>query len=253
MEPREYERMFSLEERHWWYRGLRRQLLLALDRTPPALDRPRRCLDAGCGCGMNLIALRRHLGPGAYCIGCDFSAAALGFAAQRELRDLASASVEQLPYAAGAFDLILSTDVLYHAGVRDDVAALREFSRCLTPGGWLLLNLPAFNALRSAHDAAIHTARRYTRRGLAEKLRTAGLQPVRLHHWNWILFPPLAAFRLLRRGHARTMPDSDLAAQPGWINLMLDHVLAAEAALSHWPTPPGLSIMALARKGGAHD
>ena len=257
MEPREYERMFSLEERHWWYRGLRRQILLALRRALPASEGPCLCLDAGCGSGMNLVALGRHLGRGARCIGCDFSADALGLAARRDLRDLTRASVEQLPYAAEAFDLILSTDVLYHAGVADDVAALREFARCLRPGGLLLLNLPAFNALRSAHDAAIHTARRYTRRNLTAKLRAAELVPLRLHHWNWVLFPPLAAVRLLRRTLMRAAPESpaphsDLAAQPGWIDALLDHLLAWEAAASHWPSPPGLSIMALARKGERH-
>ena len=113
--------------------------------------------------------------------------------------------------------------------------------------------------LRSEHDRAIHTARRYTRRDLEAKLRRAGFVPVRMRYWNWLLFPPLAAVRLVRRvagaaararrcAEVADAPRSDLTRLPGWINATLDGLLAIEAHLSGLPVPAGLSLLAVARK-----
>ncbi len=258
MEAQEYARMFALEERNWWYRALRRQIFRALQTLPSPPNGSRgalRCLDAGCGTGMLLSALRIHFEG----FGIDYSGLALSLATKRGLRHLAQASVEAIPLADRSLDLIISADVLYHRGVSDDVAALREMARCLKPGGIVILNLPAFAWLRSEHDRAIHTARRYTRRDLEAKLRRAGFVPVRMRYWNWLLFPPLAAVRLLRRvagaaararrgAEVADAPRSDLTRLPGWINATLDGLLAVEAHLSGLPVPAGLSLLAVARK-----
>lgn len=275
MDPREYERMFALEERHWWYRALRRRIFHALRRAPwsdpPPVDEahiaPRAlvCLDAGCGTGMNLRALvdrgPRQIGRPVEVHGFDASHLALRYATRRGLQRLACASVEAIPWPDGCADLVLSADVIYHRGVRDDGAALREMARCLRPGGILIVNVPAFGWLRSAHDVAIHTARRYTRRMLLERLQAAGLEPVRVGYWNWLLFPPLAAVRLARglvqrrgpnarSGGSESVPASDLNAVPAPLNAALDALLACEAALGWLPVPAGLSLLALARKPG---
>lgn len=269
MDPREYEQMFALEERHWWYRALRRRIigalrtarrrgLLAAGRTAPLV-----CLDAGCGTGMNLQALcelgPRELDRPIEPHGFDASALALRLAARRGLVRLACASVEAIPWPDGCADLVLSADVIYHRGVRDDVAALREMARCLRPGGLLVVNVPAFEWLRSAHDVAIHTARRYTRGRIEARLREAGLEPVRVAYWNWLLFPPLAGVRLARalllgrrtdRGPSEgdAAPASDLADVPGPLNGLLNALLACEARLGWASAPAGLSLLALARK-----
>lgn len=257
MEPHEYATMFALEEGYWWYRSLRRRLLRALRRAAAAAAGPaegvaagrtaarRLCLDAGCGSGMLLATLR----PPWIGYGCDLSPAALHFAYQRGVTHLARARVEALPVASSVADAVISADVIYHRDVPDDVAALREMARCLRPGGLLILNLPAFGWLRSAHDRAIHTARRYTAGELREKLKRAGLTPLRVRYWNWILFPPLALVRLVRRGRRVTQtPASDLTPLPAWLNAVLDIILRIEEGLAALPIPFGLSVIAIARK-----
>lgn len=250
MEPDEYARMFALEESHWWYRALRRYIHQALTRTgaltrPPAPVSPAG-LDAGCGTGMLLASW----GESVHGLGLDFNAAAIAGARRRGLRRLMRASVEAIPLRSEGLDLIVSADVLYHRGVRDDVAALREFQRCLRPGGVLVLNLPAFGWLRSRHDAAIHTARRYTAGEVRAKLRRAGFSPLRVRYWNWLLFPPIALVRLARRRSrsGSQAPASDLAPVAPGLNALLNALLALEARLAFLPAPAGLSILAVARK-----
>ncbi len=249
MEPREYRRMFSLEETHWWYRALRIRIARALGDAGALPSHPStalpRCLDAGCGTGMLLAFLRGRVRA----TGLDASRDALALARTREVGPLVRASVEALPFRSASLDIILSADVLYHRGVRDDRAALREAARCLKPGGVLILNLPAFAWLTSSHDRAIHTARRYTAGEVRRKVKASGFIPLRVRYWNSLLFVPLALVRLLRRSRLRgTEVQSDLDRVPGWLNGTLSRALALEQALDFLPWPAGLSILASARR-----
>ncbi|MBM3318327.1 MAG: class I SAM-dependent methyltransferase [Candidatus Eisenbacteria bacterium] len=278
MEPHELRRMFALQERHCWYRALRRRILAALERSgalaprlgeraqPAApLSPPPLCLDAGCGTGMLLAALDGR----ARLLGLDRSELALALARRRGLDRLVRASVTEIPLRDASQDIVVSADVLYHRDVRDDIGALREFARCLRPGGVLVLNLPAFGALRSTHDEAIHTARRYRAAEVRAKIEQAGLTPIEVRYWNWLLFPPIALQRLLRRrspssrprpretsgAAAGTGPDSDLRPLPSWVNEPLGALLRLEERLDGLAgaiglaAPAGLSVLAVARKG----
>lgn len=241
MEPREYETLRSLEERFWWYRGLHRRVLDAL----PA--RANRVLDAGCGTGGMLAQIAAR----GQAHGIDFSPHALRFARERGLTRLGRASVEALPFRSSSFDVAISLDVLYHRAVSDDSQALRELCRVLRPGGRVILNLPAFESLRSSHDTAIHTARRYERRALAKQLEQCGLTPVRLAYWNALLFPALAGVRLLRKREAGGHPESDVRPLPRPINAVLEGVLEIERALMKGiDFPAGLSILVVAERPG---
>lgn len=254
MDAREYETLFRLERDFWWYRGLH---ALVLDQVSslshPGAEGTTRMLDAGCGTGGILGRLegRHELGSR---IGIDWSPHALLWARQRARAPLGRASVTSLPFAPGSFDLIISLDVLYHAGVGSDDQALREFARCLRPGGRLILNLPAFESLRSSHDEAIHTARRYRRGPLRRQLTEAGLRIHRLTYWNSTLFPALALVRWGRRVTRGGRPEpehrkSDVEALPRAVNAALTAVLALERAwLRHFDLPFGLSVLAVAER-----
>jgi ubiquinone/menaquinone biosynthesis C-methylase UbiE len=155
------------------------------------------------------------------------------------------ADVQALPFAAARFNIITSFDVLYHDGVASDWDALRELARVLRPNGWLLLRLPAYNWLRSAHDRAVQTRHRYTCREVLAKLRAAGLRPIRVTYANALLFPVAAIWRMSQRHETA----SDVRPLPAWLNRLLALCLRAERAwLRRWPLPFGLSVLALAQK-----
>ena len=94
----------------------------------------------------------------------------------------------------------------------DPTASLNEAMRCLVPGGIIVLNLPAYQWLYSAHDVEVHTARRFTLQGARRMLEDAGFTEVYATYWNTFLFPLMVLQRQL--GLKST---SDL---PGFLNAL---------------------------------
>ena len=141
------------------------------DALAPWLGRGQCILDAGCGPGGNGAWLAQH----GRVVGVDVAPEALAFVRDRQ-RALSpvQASIAALPFADRCFDVVVGVTVVYT--VEDDVGAVRELARVLRPGGALLLLEPAFSALRRAHDATVHTVRRYRRAELASIAAGAGLR-----------------------------------------------------------------------------
>jgi ubiquinone/menaquinone biosynthesis C-methylase UbiE len=244
MKPSEYDTMFAVEERHWWYVGMQRITMVLMEELYPA-QRDLHILDAGCGTG----AAMRYLGRFGQVTGCDFSALALSYCQQRGLTRLSEASVMCLPFAANSFDLVTSFDVLYHRAVEVELVALRDFWRVLKPGGRVLLRLPAYNWLRSHHDEVIHTGRRFSARGVGSMLSASQFTVEKLSYANTILFPLAVVKRLAERILPREGEHSDVHENPDWQDDWLARLLGAEAGwLRKHNLPFGLSVVAVGRK-----
>jgi SAM-dependent methyltransferase len=245
MNPTEYQTMYTVEDRHWWYVGMQR-ITTSLVASLYPNRRDLRILDAGCGTG----AAMQYLAPFGRVTGCDFSALALQFCRQRGLARLGQGSVTQLPFAAESFDLITSFDVLYHRAVGDYCQALAEFWRVLRPGGRVLLRLPAYNWLRGHHDEIIHTARRFTAGELRHDLQSSQFRVERLSYANTLLFPLALGKRLVER--LRPPADesvSDIHPNPPWQDKLLARFLYTEAIwLARGSLPFGLTVVAVGTK-----
>lgn len=111
-----------------------------------------RVLDSGCGGGGTALSLGEEA---ALAIGLDLDGRFFGSGTRlRAERGIAAAAFVQgdgqsLPFAAGAFDLVLSHSVIEH--VLDASAYLRECHRVLRPGGVLYLSTAPFLSLSGAH------------------------------------------------------------------------------------------------------
>jgi ubiquinone/menaquinone biosynthesis C-methylase UbiE len=244
MEEREYEILFQAEQKHFWYQALHKNIIDTLNEIFPNQSGIK-ILDAGCGTGLLLQKLQQS----GSAFGFDISVHALEFSSQRKVKNISRATVQHLPFEAETFDAVISADVLYHRNVPEDRNAVLEFYRVLKIGGSLILNLPAFEFLRSAHDIAIHTQRRYKKKQLEILLRSCGFKVNRCYYRNCLLFPVIAISRLLRRGFAKTNPDSDVKLPPAFINNSLTQIMFADDWLAkkvHFPA--GLSVFCVATK-----
>jgi ubiquinone/menaquinone biosynthesis C-methylase UbiE len=245
LNPEEYEIMFSVEGSHWLYLGMQTITERLLNRWCAAKSRLN-ILDAGCGTGAGMTTYLTHYGD---VTGVDISEIALGFCRKRGAKRLSRASVTDLPFASGIFDLVTSFDVLYEQAVTNDLRALTEFSRVLKIEGYLLLRLPAFNWMRGQHDLVTHTARRYVRSQVSEMLQECGFEAGQITYANMFLFPAALLKRALERFHENHEPKSDLTIGVGPFNKILKGILSLEASLiSKGNLPFGLSVIAIAQK-----
>ncbi len=245
MEPLEYDLMDRVEGEMWWYRALHARVISALSRFPGLVGRP--LLDAGCGTG-GLLARLAAAFPEREFFGVDVTAEAVRRAQRKVPRArLVIGSVSALPFEQGSFGAIASCDVLCHRLVHE-AAALAEFRRVLAPGGTLVLNLPAHEWLRSAHDERVHNARRYSGWGLRSVLEQSGFAVRDMWHWNALLLPLMVLQRkvVARGGRAR----SDVALLPPPIETIFRAVMGVEGMLAGVGVrfPVGGSLLAVAER-----
>ena len=234
MEEWRYRELYELEDRHWWFRSRRRVVWALLRRAglPPSP----RVLDAGCGTGRNLLEFGR-LGDAE---GVDFSQDAVEFCRRRGIERVHQASLEQLPFDDGRFDLVIATDVIEH--LDDDRRALAELRRVTATGGRLLVTVPAYMWLWSRHDESMHHRRRYTAGGLTARICAAGWTPEVETYFFSILLPGVAAVRAFRRRGGDG--ESDLSLTSPAVGRVLELPSRAEAKLIERGVdlPAGVSV-----------
>jgi SAM-dependent methyltransferase len=155
-------------------------------------------LDLGCGFGRHAYEAARR---GARVIAFDYAEAELKevrntFGAMATAREVGAASLAGavqgdgtlLPFADGAFDRIIASEVLEH--IDDDRAALDELARVLRPGGTIAVTVPAWLPERVCwrlsdeyHAPFVEGGhvRIYRAADVRGRLRAAGLEPTSSH------------------------------------------------------------------------
>ena len=241
MERVVFDRMAELDQDHWWFTARRRVLASVIRRVarPPAKAK---ILEVGCGTGHNLAMLGQFGRVDA----CELDRCARALASKRLGRRVKDAKLPDLTkFQRNGYDLIALLDVLEH--VPDDLSALRAIHMRLKPGGALLLTVPAHAWMWSAHDRAHHHFRRYSRKQLKELFLRSGLEVQLLSYFNTLLFPPIAAARILGKITGRESADDRLPADP--VNATLDTIFGFERHLvGRLPMPFGVSLVAVVRR-----
>jgi SAM-dependent methyltransferase len=233
--------MARLEDDHWWFRARRDILDRAVDRF---VGETKLALTVGVGIlreaemlskRTRLVAIDRA--------GIDPRCAEVAFPLQ--------ADAAALPFASSAFDAVFLFDVLEH--VDEEEKVLGEIRRVLAPGGRLLVTVPAYMFLYGLQDVVSEHKRRYRLRPLTERVKRAGFAVDYATYFNTILFPGIAAVRLLRKAIGEKAPSngaSDFDVRlPGVAESVLEGLFSFERhAIGRATLPFGISILCSARR-----
>lgn len=247
MNPAEFANIAKSEQEFWWYRGMRRILFGLLDQFM-AGRKVRRVLEAGCGTGYFAQVCGARYGWPIY--PADLAREGLDYARQMGIERLAQADLRALPYPAGAFDVVISLDVIVHLQKGEEYGALRELARVLAPKGLLVLRVSALEMLRSRHAEFVGERQRFTRSRLVAAVERHGIKVRRCTYANSLLLPvALARFRLWEP-LTRQRPSSGVEPVAKWLDWLLYIPLALEARWLAWGfgLPLGQSLVLIGEK-----
>ncbi len=230
MDVKEEELLGGAVGDHWYYRSKQ----LALDSMLRGIPF-RRVLDVGAG---SAIFSKHLLDGGAESAICVDSA----YPADRG-ETYNGKVIRFVPaIAPGSADLVLLMDVLEH--VDDDVGLTRASLAGAAPGAHVLISVPAFQSLFSAHDRFLEHRRRYTISSLEAAVARAGLSVVSSRYFFAGILPLVAAIRVLQSGGP---PRSSLKVHTPFINAVLTFAHRAEIPFFRFNRIGGLSVFCLAR------
>jgi SAM-dependent methyltransferase len=232
----------ELYGRHWWWR-VREDILVGRIRGLLRGVPDARILDVGCGAALFFDALQ----PFGHVEGVEADRAAVDRSGRWRDRIFVGA-LDNSFVPAAPFDLILMLDVLEHMAAPED--ALIRAAQILRPHGRILITVPAFTWLWTAHDEMNHHLTRYSAAALREVIARSGLVTLEAGY----LFQSLVLPKLLVR--AKEALSSRTPRVPGVpppaINAIIRAWFRAEHALVRWLPFGGsaLAIAALAPRAG---
>lgn len=236
MDPAYGQRYRDLYRRHWWWRAREAEILRELRRLRP-LDGQWRILDVGCGDGLFFD----HLSRFGQVEGVEPDVALLDPGGP--WRGVIHAARFDSGFDPGhRFDVILMLDVLEH--LEAPVPALQHALRLLSPGGRIIITVPALQCLWTRHDELNHHVRRYDGRSFGVLARAGGLRILRQRY----LFQWLVPAKLFVRGFQRVVPAAPRPPRipPAPINALLTRITQLEQSFNAVvPMPFGSSLLAV--------
>lgn len=179
-----------LKESHFWYKA-------RMDRVKPLIPQPKvgdMALDVACGTGI-MVEYLCTIGYNA--LGIDIDEDMVQIAERRTKNRWGTiiyrGDAHNLPFASNKFTLVTCLDGLEHCS--NDEKVLDEFFRVLSPGGALVMNVPARMEVMGPFDVDVGHYRRYNKKDLTVKLHRARFKIEKMFYWNLAGY----AYSLFRR------------------------------------------------------
>jgi 2-polyprenyl-3-methyl-5-hydroxy-6-metoxy-1,4-benzoquinol methylase len=240
MDESVYHLHYQREESHWWF-AARSTILREIIRRFGNVSPGDTILDIGCGTG----ALMKALSSTYNMVGIDMSPLAVQYSRQRGLNAL-EMRVQDFPRDKYNVRAALLLDVIEH--IDEDIEVLKNAAEIVRPDGRVIVTVPAYMWMWSAHDVLNHHKRRYTATTLRHALESAGLEVVKLTYYNTLLFPLAAIKKFLDRGKSIESASKSLEQPSSVINTLFRMIFAAERhVIQSMRMPFGVSILAIAR------
>jgi len=232
----EYERMYEVEQKLWWYKVLHKKVLHQIRKHFKAAGPELRILDAACGTG----GLLSFLGENGLnnLVGFDYSRHAVDFSLKRNLDvsfgDLRNADAIR---PGQTFDVICCNDALYFLSDQEIVRVLKSFKKRLNHNGMLIINIHAFEAFSGTHDLAVGSSRRFTLKDFQYYAIVSDLQIHYSTYWPFFLSLPIWAVRSWQKYKIRKNKndslhyDSDVKYPGALVNNILKGILWIEECI----------------------
>lgn len=243
MQPKEYSKLGTIDEHHWYYRGKRIIVTKWLERLSTQL--PEGCvLEVGIGTGR----LTESLSTTYPIVGLDSSEDAVSMAKPRIRGRLIRGTLYNLPIKTGTLSAVIALDVLEH--LDDDRAGLEEMLRVLKAGGLILINVPAFQFMWSFWDERLGHKRRYSKRMFRQLLNGEPVEVIYSAYLNSLLLFPILAYRKLMRYRSNPGMQARLEEYlpPDLVNKFMEGLFVAQGLGSLPPVPFGTSLFSVLRK-----
>jgi SAM-dependent methyltransferase len=241
MDDSVYHLHYEQEEKHWWFAArsiIVRRIIEKYGNLKPGDT----ILDIGCGTG----AILKSLSETYRVVGIDMSPLAVEYSKKRGLTEVFQMTAEEFPAERYDVKAALLLDVVEH--IDDDLSVLQRAREIVGRDGRVIVTVPAYMWMWSAHDVLHHHKRRYSARQLRDVLERAGLEPVKFTFYNTLLFPIGAAKKLLDRGKSATIDATKLDTPSPAMNSMLKAIFASEKGIiPNINLPFGISLLAVSK------
>lgn len=239
----EYEKKYhEVETDNWWFVS-RRQYLLDILKN---VSKDSKILDIGCSSGIFLKDLERLGFKLENLFGIDISEKAIANCKTNGIQNAFVMDAQEISLSE-QFDIIVASDCLEH--LRDDTAAIKNWTSLLKKGGKLCVFVPAFQSLWSKHDEVNMHFRRYTNKELKDKLIAENLTILKSSYWNFFLFLPLYFFRKIDAIFSRNKKKEGQIIDGAITNVILLKLLLFENRLLKYINFPfGVSTFCLTEK-----
>lgn len=246
MDKNEYLKMYNLETNFWWYKVLHALVDSSIHKHKRS--EPIHLLDAGCGTGRMMEICQKY----GTVSGIDYSTDAVYFAKKRNLPNIELGDLNIYNFENNSYDVVVSLDVLSHSAIENDLAIIEKFYHTLRHNGLLIINLPAFDFLKRAHDLAVNTKKRYRKRAFESQLTQMGFTILQSSYRMPLLYCFILTSKLFCKTNKTEEAESDLKELPPWLNICLFHF----GRLENWfikhgfSFPIGSSLFVVAQKQG---
>lgn len=241
MNKEEYKNIFENEYSHWWYRILDDlvEYYVKIYNHKNSIN----ILDAGCGTGRIISKLSKYGNT----FGIDASPTAIEICQSKGLTNVRIADLNEWQ-SEKEFDVIISLDVLYHQSFINIDKIIKSFHNSLRSNGVLILNLPAFNALKRQHDIVVGGNKRFRMKDIERLLVQNGFNVFTKSYRYPLLFKFILLRKLFFNKNNKVSSDLEPVYQPLDKLLYLVHKLENEIIKMGFSIPYGSSLFIVAKK-----
>ena len=182
-----FKKYEEYDRTHWWLISRKKIIGDFINRY----SNPDGCklLDIGCA-GSKILSWSRF----GSVIGLDISMEAVSLAKKKIGGKVVQGSASALPFKSNSFELITALDVVEH--LDEPESCLKDIYRICKVKGVVILTVPAYQFLYSRYADSGHK-KRYVRREVEQLVAEQGFHILKLTYLNTLLFPLMAAQRLL--------------------------------------------------------